>query len=1142
MGFYGNITNTSKIQFVFDKTYQNRKQMEENMATDNIYVGRYVLVDYDLNFPDQKHTRLYKYNNTQFYFSPGYESKTRARSSSLPYYLKDEEDNIIGINDAELDDYTLFDGQPIYIWDEDKQIETYYSADYKEGSDYPIFTLIDPPAGTMASTNFYYGNYMIDKEAYGDASIGRGWDSTVWQKVYTNNEEKYVIIAELNSVVPTFDLAIDQPTLNPMRPHFDSDSSNLYYRLHVQPNWGFRVANYDNLNDDDKEIYGSDIIVKNEGWNYNTDRKTMQKSTQQYNGAIYFNKDGFDPDYKKIKETSKDEISVKMTGSTGMKYQDRHGSSMNSNIGYTRNDIQELFINLPSVGNAVSTLWDAIYGEGIETPEEGVYRRNPSMDWDTYAGERLIKESDSGTGYEFTPEKVASIAGAVNSVHDLMGMIIIEDDKIPVENALLDHIYYRTKEDSTDKGFFIKDLSYDYEESDAIEKQEEVELKEFSNQKYYYKKKNNYYLADEYQNGAQYFILPDAIEEQLITEYEYKPNTYYYQDVTNSFILAGEETPRQSRSYYYVPEWDGQNIPVVDNELVFFYPTDQTYYNNFFKGTYNSETKIGSGLFTQGKNDNGETILIPFDFENDNREIKNLYWWTDYKITTEIDTNGKEVEVYDQDNASTNSQEYTMIPFQANKYFSLKVTDSGETNYILLKNQAAISKTQYYTFPEDQEPIKITGKLNGSSKYTYFYEPNKYYYIEGGNYVFAEEIIRLNKTYYNLNEEQIILATDKFYEPNKYYYKIGENVYLDINEKMTEGRQYYNIYRQYVIDGAGIYQKGEKWNPSVDKPNEVKLGLRHEKYIWKELKGFARQLNTIHGLILKINQILKCNDKLTRDTSTVQGCINSLNDIINRFDNLVPNQLAIINQYGKITSGPSSGDNWININTNNGKIQLNHIGPVSKEIVESDKPKDVTPKFGESFTVIDNYFDDKGHKYNAISHTVTIPKGSLSDTATNGLDVITQLTFNDATGALSTTRSNITDIKISTDETLGKKLENIDTNIANEIINRETAITNEADERKKSDTALDNKISQEISNRENVDTELDTRISSLENKTISWNDIQEKPENFVLSDTTFTYNSSSKTIQELFNYIFTLENRIVTLENNFNSKEEEATE
>ena len=47
MGFYGNITNTNRTQFQFDKTYPNRKVMDDAARFDGIYIGRYVLVEYD---------------------------------------------------------------------------------------------------------------------------------------------------------------------------------------------------------------------------------------------------------------------------------------------------------------------------------------------------------------------------------------------------------------------------------------------------------------------------------------------------------------------------------------------------------------------------------------------------------------------------------------------------------------------------------------------------------------------------------------------------------------------------------------------------------------------------------------------------------------------------------------------------------------------------------------------------------------------------------------------------------------------------------------------------------------------------------------------------------------------------------------
>jgi hypothetical protein len=47
MGFYGNVTNTSKTTFSFDRRYANRYLMDNSCATDGVFIGRYVLVEYD---------------------------------------------------------------------------------------------------------------------------------------------------------------------------------------------------------------------------------------------------------------------------------------------------------------------------------------------------------------------------------------------------------------------------------------------------------------------------------------------------------------------------------------------------------------------------------------------------------------------------------------------------------------------------------------------------------------------------------------------------------------------------------------------------------------------------------------------------------------------------------------------------------------------------------------------------------------------------------------------------------------------------------------------------------------------------------------------------------------------------------------
>ena len=58
MGFYGNITNTSRTQFVFDKVYSSRYEMDFNCAKDGVYAGRYVLVEYEVDTSED----IYKKN------------------------------------------------------------------------------------------------------------------------------------------------------------------------------------------------------------------------------------------------------------------------------------------------------------------------------------------------------------------------------------------------------------------------------------------------------------------------------------------------------------------------------------------------------------------------------------------------------------------------------------------------------------------------------------------------------------------------------------------------------------------------------------------------------------------------------------------------------------------------------------------------------------------------------------------------------------------------------------------------------------------------------------------------------------------------------------------------------------------------
>ena len=85
----------------------------------------------------------------------------------------------------------------------------------------------------------------------------------------------YAMLAELNSVVPTFTISADAPTETLIAPHFDDRSTNVLYNLHTQPSWGMRIKKAD------------ESISESDGLRYMSDADDKS--------AIYYNKKGFDP-------------------------------------------------------------------------------------------------------------------------------------------------------------------------------------------------------------------------------------------------------------------------------------------------------------------------------------------------------------------------------------------------------------------------------------------------------------------------------------------------------------------------------------------------------------------------------------------------------------------------------------------------------------------------------------------------------------------------------------------------------------------------------------------------------------------------------------------------------------------------------
>ena len=95
---------------------------------------------------------------------------------------------------------------------------------------------------------------------------------------------------------------------------------------------------------------------------------------------------------------------------------------------------------------------------------------------------------------------------------------------------------------------------------------------------------------------------------------------------------------------------------------------------------------------------------------------------------------------------------------------------------------------------------------------------------------------------------------NKFYEPDRYYDADG-NLYKDETKPGDTNTKFYKKNGIYVIsDTSHIYTPGAEWNTEASKiPAGVTLGTREEYYGMEVISNLARDENTIHGLILKIN-------------------------------------------------------------------------------------------------------------------------------------------------------------------------------------------------------------------------------------------------------------------------------------------------
>lgn len=613
MGFYGHITNVQRTSMTFDRIYPNRFTMDEKASNDGVYAGRYVLVEYDQPIDKSFLPRFIQFDGLLYMPPPVRQSynpedadptsPTSYLVKLIPYQVnldiegdiynnfvkpdligvcssgdnlglvyKDDKQTIEsvsrlqyfrigGANNPEKESYNL-----LYNYKTKKfQLDSASSREPKIGCSYNPVNYED--LMTEDKSNHLL-NFNIDASKY---PTSRGYDSTVWQKSYVDGKAKYVMIAELNSVVPILDVSADAPTLAPVMPHFDKDSTNIYYKLHMQPTWGFRIKAADPLQKIPTLDYSGSVITDGTGKNilatttteaYPSDQKvqwinTIYKDnnyTNQYlgedgwqdkpadiPGAIYFNKAGFN---KKESVHSKDwtgrstpvtdEITLTPTGFSGHLYP----THTTDGINLEQPDVNELSIVLPSIGDTVASMWDLIYGDQIindnSTKRNTVIRWENAKDLLAKEGLRLVRDLDHNQGYTYNDDEVNTLAGVINSVQDIMGMIITDDYPADdIDNLNENYIYY----DKASGKYYYKKRTYTYEKVNGDVSYSPIPLQDWekNKDKYWWVDTNSivpdyiqeatYHPEREYVAGVNVPSDPSLIRHFSATEY--KPGEFY---------------------------------------------------------------------------------------------------------------------------------------------------------------------------------------------------------------------------------------------------------------------------------------------------------------------------------------------------------------------------------------------------------------------------------------------------------------------------------------------------------------------------------------------------------------------------------------------------------------------------------------
>ena len=747
-----------------------------------------------------------------------------------------------------------------------------------------IFTSTDEKDSN--GVNDYSLNYYLDKQYAKNKNITflNGWDSTVWQKVFRDGKEEYMYVASLNSDLPQFTLKPEAPTTPPIAPHLGVTSTNNNYTVHMQQPWGIRIKKTEEKYEDGTPLSDVGIAEDSGVYTYYDEEKQKKVALEDYPypGDIYFNGKGFDIKNRHRDEEHENKVTL-TEGASGEQYI-VHDPDGDYGVSYEpANDLKELSVHLPAIGNAISDLYDLLYGD-YDKNGQIKDKRNLIVGWDVdnkIEGARLVSEDFNTGGFTYDPERIGSVAGTINTVHDLMGMIVYEGNT-PLNQADPNKIYYRTKDEkgnSIRPGYFMKKPTCEFEsigDYDAFSKKRwYFDLEQYEAGKYYtqiatsIEGKHNYFCekSPEPLEGVKYFTW--SKEPELILLKNWNGGQEEEGDVP--VPPPGEEPVQPSvRSYYY--EGIGlageifaegcSNLQINEEQFLktlekYTSPIDyKKYFFTYENNTWNFLGTTPCDLATFGITYDGEVITpeLPEDEKEEivipESRIDIFYGHGYYQDNSETADATKDYYFVTATPAtnSASTEEGSLFTkfYKPNDYTEIVQveqpdgTTRGEEKHKVVN---IIGDRKYYTgyFYYDPSDDTFRPALSGIP-----YDENKIYYFIENYYVeenqFDAETGKLVDIYYKDFEVLNVVSVEKYkvtlleFEPNLYYREIHHDEVVDyvlvnsLNE-IDSDLEYCTIETQLVTgylekpsedeENEEEGEEGEEENPTPDEPKEI---------------------------------------------------------------------------------------------------------------------------------------------------------------------------------------------------------------------------------------------------------------------------------------------------------------------------------